>query len=57
MDDKKRTDDEIVIIPEKEERIKDNVYKRSYRPTEDDLDLNDPPNDGSGVPDKEEQKP
>ena len=39
------------------ERIIDNddsIHRHSYQPTEDTLDDNDPPDGGSGVPEKEE---
>lgn len=39
----------------KKERIigDDSIYKKSYKPTEDSLDTDNPPNGGSGVPEKE----
>lgn len=39
---------------ERQERSIGDIHKESYQPTEDSLDTDNPPNDGSGVPEKED---
>jgi len=54
MNDKK-SEKKIVEEIERQERvIGDFIDKKSYKPTEDSLDTDNPPNGGSGVPEKED---
>lgn len=41
-------------IKRQERVIGDFIDKKSYKPTEDSLDTDNPPNGGSGVPEKED---
>jgi len=57
MNDKKSEQEikqEIQEKIERQERIIGDIHRKSYKPTEDSLDNDNPPSGGSGVPEKED---